>query len=101
MLTLPKLPRTRIRGPRPMPPLAKGALEGYREEMIAITDAALGRLRVGDTLDLNQAMVDLTLRIALKCLFNVEPRDGEENLGTMATEFLAGLISPGAMLFPR
>jgi cytochrome P450 len=83
-----------------MSAFTKSALEGYRTEMIAVTERALARLRVGDTIDLNREMVDLTLRIALKCLFGVEPAEGEENLGVMATDFLAGLISPAAALLP-
>jgi cytochrome P450 len=83
-----------------MPAFSKSALEGYRAEIIALTDGALGRLKAGDALDLNATFVDLTSRIALKCLFGVEPTEGEENLGVMATDFLAGLISPAAALFP-
>jgi cytochrome P450 len=83
-----------------MPAFSKAALDGYRAEMITITEAALAEMRTGETLDLNRAMVELTLRIALKCLFDVVPRDGEENLGVMATDFLAGLISPAAAIFP-
>jgi cytochrome P450 len=83
-----------------MPAFQKSALDGYRAEMIALTERAVAQVRVGETIDLNAFTVDLTLRIALKCLFGVEPAAGEENLGVMATEFLAGLISPAAALFP-
>ena len=83
-----------------MPAFQKAALDGYRAETIALTERTVGRLRAGETIDLNAAMVDLTLRIALKCLFGVEPAEGEENLGDMATQFLSGLISPMAALLP-
>jgi cytochrome P450 len=83
-----------------MAAFTKAALEGYRAEMIALTERALEGWRAGATFDLNAEMVELTLRIALKCLFGIEPSPDEENLGVMATDFLAGLISPGAALFP-
>jgi cytochrome P450 len=83
-----------------MAAFTKAALDGYRDEMIAVTERALEKWHPGATFDLNAEMVELTLRIALKCLFGVEPSPDEENLGVMATDFLAGLISPGAALFP-
>ena len=83
-----------------MPAFSKAALDGYRAQIVTLTERAVDGLRVGSTIDLNASVVDLTLRIALQCLFGVEPAEGEENLGVMATEFLTGLISPAAALFP-
>ncbi len=83
-----------------MPAFQKSALDGYRATTVAVAERALAKIPIGSTIDLNEAMVELTLRIALKCLFDIEPSEHEENLGVMATEFLAGLISPAAALFP-
>lgn len=83
-----------------MPAFQKSALDAYRDDTVEVTRACLDRLTVGATLDVAALMSDLTQRIALRCLFAVEPRADGENLGELAARYLEGLISVGAMAFP-
>jgi cytochrome P450 len=85
-----------------LPAFQKSALEAYRHDVVAVTDEVLSRVKPGDAVDVSALVTDLTMRIAVRCLFGVElPADRDEgDLGNLARRYLEGLISVGAMLAP-
>jgi cytochrome P450 len=52
-----------------MPAFQKSRVESYRDDMVAVTQAALDDFRVGQTRDLRQDMNQLALRIVTRTLF--------------------------------
>jgi cytochrome P450 len=83
-----------------MPPFQKARVEGYRDDMVALTERALSRWSPGHTLDISQEMTELTLQIALHCLFGIEDERQAHDLGHLGMEFLDGLTSPAVIAFP-
>lgn len=83
-----------------MPPLHRASVEGYRDEIAELSARAASRLRPDRPVDMAAEMTDLTLRVAMKCLFGLDPRDRVLELGRLATAFLEGLTSPALVLFP-
>src|SRR6185503_12325635 len=84
-----------------MPVFNKVNIEGLHGEIAELTGRCLERLPVGLTVDMSAEMGELTRSITLRCLYGVDASSGEEDLGRMATRYLEGLTSVGAMLLPR
>jgi cytochrome P450 len=83
-----------------MPAFQKSSIDGYQGDMVALTERALGGLVPGETLDVSKVMKDLTMHIALRCLFGLESELDSKRLGAMAMQFTQRIISPWAMLLP-
>ena len=83
-----------------MPAFQKSSVEGYQDDMVTITERALARLVPGETIDVSQVMKDLTMHIALRCLFGLESEHDSKRLGTIAMQWTERVISPWAMLLP-
>lgn len=83
-----------------MPAFHKSHVERYRDDIADLCDQARARWLPGRTLDMADEMVDLTLRIAHRCLFGLDLEGSAEGLGHLAMQFLEGLTSVGALLFP-
>lgn len=77
------------------PAFHKQRLAGYAAVMSRYTQDLLDRWQVGETVDLSQAMRDLTLRIICQCLFSVDVADRLDRLGEV---FTAILSTPAASL---
>jgi cytochrome P450 len=84
-----------------MPPFQRSRVEGYRDDMVALTERALSRWTPGRTLDVSGEMTELTLQIALHCLFGIEDEQQAHTLGHLGMDFLEGLTSPAVMMLPR
>lgn len=86
------------------PAFHRARLEGYHAAMVALTERTLAGLRVGETIDVVKAMMPLTLAIANKTLFGIEPAPGptrgEASLGEQIQRVMSLTISPGVFL-PR
>lgn len=83
-----------------MPAFSKAAVEGYAPEMVSVADAMTARWPIGSTFDVAPRLRDLTVAIALRCLFGLRALDGSEELGRLETELLATLAAPLCMLIP-
>jgi cytochrome P450 len=59
-----------------MPAFHKQQLEGYRNDIVAITQSELDRFQVNKTFDMAQAIRLLTLRVSTKTLFGEEIAEG-------------------------
>ncbi len=55
-----------------MPAFHKKRIEGYRDDMVAITRSVLDAFRPGETRDLRHDMSELTLRVATQTLFGAD-----------------------------
>lgn len=86
------------------PAFHRARLEHHHAAMVELTERALAGLRVGETIDVVDAMMPLTLAIANKTLFGLDPsrgptRDGP-SLGERIQAVMSLTISPGVFL-PR
>jgi cytochrome P450 len=83
-----------------MPLFAKSAVERYRDAMSLEIEQRLDRWRPGRSVDAVAEMTEITLAIALRCLFGMSPSAERESLGRLAVAFLGCIIDPLAMLLP-
>lgn len=83
-----------------MPVFSRAGVERYAPEMVALTESFLRRLHAGATVDAAAEMIELTLHIAMKCLFGLDLGSEAEALGRLGLGYLTGLTSPAAMFFP-
>lgn len=83
-----------------MPAFQKSSIDGYQGDMVASTELALGRLVPGETIDVSKVMKDLTMHIALRCLFSLDSELDSQRLGNTAMVWTERVISPWAMLLP-
>lgn len=84
-----------------LPAFHKRRVEGYRDEMVAITQQALDAWRPGQRLDLAAAMQHLTLCIASQTLFGIDATRDAHSIGRLIHAWMAGLESAGVLLLPR
>jgi cytochrome P450 len=84
-----------------MPAFHRRAVEGYRDEMVRITQQVLERLPRDEVFDVAGAMQQLTLRVAAKTLFGLEMGEQAQGLGLLIKQLLATpFFSPVIALFP-
>ena len=84
-----------------LPAFHRKRVEGYRDEMVTITEAALARWRAGQQIDMARAMQHLTLCIASQTLFGVDATHDAGGVGTLIHRWMDGLESGGVMLLPK
>jgi cytochrome P450 len=70
------------------PAFHKKRVDSYATTMVQHTSEMLDRWTPGEALDIARAMQDLTLRIVAKALFDVDLRDGHEDLGQQFTNVI-------------
>jgi cytochrome P450 len=58
-----------------MPAFHKSRIDGYRADMVAITEAVVARFQMGSVRNLREDMTELTLRIVTKTLFGSDMRE--------------------------
>jgi cytochrome P450 len=68
--------------------------------MVGITERYLRRLEPGATVDIAEAMTELTLRVVMRCQFGLDDERDVLLLGRLGLGYLTGLTSPLAMLLP-
>jgi cytochrome P450 len=83
-----------------MPAFTKAAVDGYAPEMSAAACEATAQWPIGKVADAAGLVRDLTVAIALRCLFGLRAADGTEELGRLQTKLLATIVSPLNMMFP-
>lgn len=83
-----------------MPAFQKSSLDGYAADIADVADEALRAWPVGRTTDIAALLRDITVDIALRCIFGLERTDEGKELGDMMTRTLAALIAPLAVALP-
>lgn len=83
-----------------MPALQKSAIDGYAPDIVAETDRALRTWPVGQVADIAVLTRDLVQRIAVRCLFGLDPDRGDRGLGALAAELTDLITSPLAVALP-
>jgi cytochrome P450 len=82
-----------------MPLFQRTAVAAHRDDIAAFASKHLDRWRPGESIDLVSEMIELTMGVALRCLFGTEVT-GADDLGHLGMSYLEGMISMGAMIFP-
>jgi cytochrome P450 len=83
------------------PAFHRKQIEGYRDDMVAITRAALDTWRPGQTLDIAQALQQLTLRVAGKTLFGLDLSREARGFGVLIKQLLdTPFFTPSISLLP-
>lgn len=75
-------------------------VEGYRDDIVALTYAMLDRWQPQQRLDMFHAMTQLTLQIATKTLFGLDARQDTQNAGVLLKRWQDLALGPGVSLFP-
>ncbi|UBF27911.1 cytochrome P450 [Kovacikia minuta CCNUW1] len=83
-----------------MPALHKQQIEGYRDDIVAITQSTLDHLRVGETYDIAEVMRLLTMRVVTKTLFGEDIGENDKGIGQLIQNVLSIMGSPGMAIFP-
>jgi cytochrome P450 len=77
-----------------MPAFHKKRIEGYRDDMVALTSHMLERWQIGTQPDLHADMMELTLQIACKTLFGLDIVNGDQNIGAMIEQWIKSNLNP-------
>ncbi len=80
------------------PAFTRKRLEGYRDDMVAITAQALDRLPLGSRVDLLAAIQQLTLDIANKALFGLDPAPGTATIGDLMRDMTGLSLNPATFV---
>lgn len=83
-----------------MPAFQRSAVDGYAPDIVAITEAALKTWPNGQVCDVAELTRRLVQRIAVRCLFGLDEREGERGLGRLAAETTDLLTSPLSVALP-
>lgn len=83
-----------------MPAFHKKTVDNYRDDMVAVAERHLNRWPSNGSLDMRQAMVDLTLDVMMHSLFGLELGTKAAVLGQITMEFLTRITSLPVMAFP-
>lgn len=70
----------------------------YGAIMVACTKKNSSRWQVGQTLDLQKELMQLTLQIAARCLFNVDITAGQDAIAVVTKQAMEALTDPALML---
>ncbi|PRP96386.1 cytochrome P450 [Enhygromyxa salina] len=85
------------------PLFAKHRLATYARMTADTTARTLDRLAVGQQLDAHSLCVELSLSVALRCLFDVDATAAggpSDDLGELVLDYLSRVFSPANMLLP-
>jgi len=83
-----------------MPAFSKATIQSYRDDMVAITEERLANWHPGIITDVSSEMLELTLDIAMQCLFGLKVGAQARNLGHAGMHLLQGMTSLQVMMFP-
>lgn len=80
-----------------MPAFHKKRIEGYRDDMVQVTEDVLAGFRVGETRDVSRDMNELTLRIVTRTLFGQDLRQRGVSIGRHVQRWLDLFKYAGAL----
>ncbi|HYV49475.1 MAG TPA: cytochrome P450 [Myxococcaceae bacterium] len=83
-----------------MPAFSKQAVAGYRDLTVEVAERVLSRWRPGEPVDAHARMVELAMCVAMRTLYGLDVLTHADELSALATGWLEGLLSIGALLFP-
>lgn len=83
-----------------MPAFARPAVQGYRDLTVEVAERVMARWRPGETADAHARMVELAMCVAMQSLYGLDVLTQADELSALATGWLEGILSVGAMLFP-
>ncbi|MEA5569666.1 cytochrome P450 [Calothrix sp. UHCC 0171] len=83
-----------------MPAFHKQRIESYRDDMVALTDSELDRLKVGEEVDILELMRRLTMRIATKTLFGKDFSEEGDTFTRLLKQVGAQMGNPALSLLP-
>jgi len=83
-----------------MPAFHKQLVERHASTIVELAEPALAAWQTGECRDANADLLELTLRIAVRCLFGLAVGDEAAELGRLSTSHLEGLTSIGGMRLP-
>jgi len=75
-------------------------VEGYGEEMVSAAHQHLLAWKPGETRDIRDEMMRLTLSVMMQSIFGLGPTSEEYSLGTTMFRFMKSLLSVGIVAFP-
>lgn len=73
------------------PAFHRERISGYGDTMLQFAGETLGRWKTGTTFDIHRAMLELTLRIAGKCLFNTNVESDIQTISASTNAFMGFL----------
>jgi cytochrome P450 len=83
-----------------MSAFSRQRIEGYCHDMIDAVEQRSTRLRPGMAMDIAAEAKEISLCLAMRCLFGLDVASEAEHLGRLGVHYLEGLTSAGAMLLP-
>jgi cytochrome P450 len=92
--------RHRVQRRLMMPAFTKQAIAAHRDAMVEVASRRIARWRAGDVVDARAEMVELTLLVAMRCLFGLDVEGEARALGAMTSRAMDGLVNPWNILFP-
>lgn len=84
------------------PAFARAAMEGYAADIVDYAARTLARWPVGgaETVDAAARCRDLTLGVAMKCFYGLDPDEAKAGVGRIVGEFMHLVTAPSTILFP-
>ena len=82
------------------PAFARDKIAGYADAIVTITEKLVERLPRGEVIDLNVALREVALNVAVETLLGVDALAGGADLSALASTFATAVTSPTAMLLP-
>lgn len=83
-----------------MPAFAKARLQAYGSTMVELATAALDAWPTSGPVDVRARMIELTMDIAMACLFGVRGDVQSRRLGRLSVRQLELMLKPATMMFP-
>ncbi|MBK8255464.1 MAG: cytochrome P450 [Polyangiaceae bacterium] len=80
------------------PAFHKNRVDGYQGAMVEMAERVLSGWRVGEVRDMAKEMTHLTLGVANKTLFGMEPTQGELSLGEKIQNIVTLSMSPSTLI---
>lgn len=80
------------------PAFHRARVEGYRDTMVAFAERAIASWRVGQTRDVEREMTRLTLEVANKTLFGLDPAPGQLTVGDQIQEVIGLSMRPATLV---
>jgi len=77
-----------------MPAVHGDRMVSYARQMRAIADETIGRIRVGDVIDLQEVMQEITLRVILETVFGLPSGETQKKLSDALIDFLSSALTP-------
>lgn len=82
------------------PAFQKSALDGYAADIVSVTGEMVARWQVGKESAMENLCRELSLAVAMKCLYGLDIGDEARELGHMAAEWVKLVTSPSTILMP-